>query len=62
MLGRLLGGWEINGTYRYSFTDSQGNVIDSHGRLASTLAQDPLPTANLSKTNLDVGTVTQGQK
>ena len=45
------------------FTDSQGNIIDSHARLFSTFAQDPAPELNTSPTpqvGWNFGTVTQG--
>lgn len=42
------------------FTDSQGNIIDSHARLFSTFAADPVPLLNPSPAVWDFGTVTQG--
>lgn len=42
------------------FTDSQGNIIDSHARLFSTFAADPAPILNPSPAVWNFGTVTQG--
>lgn len=42
------------------FTDSEGNIIDSHGRLFSTFAADPTPVLNPSPASWNFGTVTQG--
>lgn len=42
------------------FTDSQGNIIDSHARLFSTFGQDPQPVLNTSPASWPIGTVLQG--
>jgi hypothetical protein len=42
------------------FTDSQGNIIDSHARLFSTFGADPQPVLNTSPASWNFGTVTQG--
>jgi hypothetical protein len=42
------------------FTDSQGNIIDSHARLFSTFGADPQPVLNTSPAAWNFGTVTQG--
>jgi hypothetical protein len=42
------------------WTDYQGNILGSRGRLTSTFAQDPLPIANLANGTYDFGSVTQG--
>jgi CARDB len=43
------------------FTDAQGNIIDSHGRLLSTFAADPQPILHTAPATCDIGTVVQGE-
>lgn len=42
------------------FTDAQGNIIDSHGRLLSTFAADPHPILNTAPAAWNFVTVVQG--
>ena len=43
------------------WTDYEGNVLDTRGRLASTFANDPLATLNVTDTSQDFGSVVQGE-
>jgi len=43
-----------------SWTDGQGNIIDSTARPLNTFAADPTPALNVASTTWNFGTVTQG--
>src|SRR5207248_1777448 len=40
--------------------DSQGDIIDAHGRVFSTFGADPQPLVNAAPSSWNFGTVTQG--